>query len=88
MRSQVRFVMHLEDEVEFARLIAADEGTVIVDGPNESMPHPDATPTSIRTRTGKDLIGASLGRVSANRANCASIRRKCEVEDGKKTAIE
>lgn len=34
MRSQIRFVMHPDDEAEFAQHVNAEPGTVFVDGPN------------------------------------------------------
>lgn len=40
MRSQVRFVMHPEDEAEFARVVKSEAGTVFVDGANWHHPRP------------------------------------------------
>jgi hypothetical protein len=43
MRSQVRFVMHPEDEAEFARAITAEPATVFVDSPTWPTPRPPVT---------------------------------------------
>jgi hypothetical protein len=47
MRSQVRFVMHPEDEVEFAMAVTAEQATLFVDGPTWPKPQPPVT-TNIR----------------------------------------
>jgi hypothetical protein len=40
MRSQFVFVMHPEDETEFAQYIIAESGVVFVDGPSWPVPRP------------------------------------------------
>lgn len=40
MRSQVRFIMHPDDEADFVRIITAEPGIVFVNGPNWSTPGP------------------------------------------------
>jgi hypothetical protein len=40
MRSETRFVMHPEDETEFARIVSSEAGNVFVDGPKWRGPGP------------------------------------------------
>lgn len=40
MRSDLRFVMHPEDEAEFVRIITSEAGTILVDGPKWYQPRP------------------------------------------------
>lgn len=54
MRSDIRFVMHPDDEAEFAEKVISETGTVFVDGPIWSEPQPPVT-EDIRT-AGNDLM--------------------------------
>ena len=40
MRSSINFVMHPDDEAEFARVVMSEHGTVFVDGPRWRSPEP------------------------------------------------
>jgi len=64
MRSQFRFVMHPDDEHEFATHLLAEESVLLIDGPRWQAPQPTTYRSLREVKGGYCIIWSPLDRAS------------------------